>query len=177
MGKSLDFAKKRIATGECNGMENNNYDTMFECNSLEIINNMYGSFLWKDDVCKYTLDIQENEQEGEIEITIKYDPDAEFEYFTMERCVNDGTLYFFEDLFFNIINKIYGYQGLTYNVEKVPSDFLDNPFNYNLKYTIGNFVCGTENSYSFATEDKPWMTCRFTAMLPIKMEFVRKQNE
>ena len=47
MGKSLEFVKQRIATGECNGMENNKYDTMFECNLLENIENTYGSFLWK----------------------------------------------------------------------------------------------------------------------------------
>lgn len=172
MGKSLEFVKQRIANGECNGMENNEYDTMFECNLLENIENTYGSFLWKGDICNYVLDTLE----GSTEITIKYDPDADFEYFTMERCINDGTLYFFEDLFFKVINKLYGFQGdRTYNIKKAPSDFLTNPFNYDIKYTVGNFVCGTENSRDFSLEDKPWMRSRFTVMLPIKMEFVRKE--
>lgn len=28
----------------------------------------------------------------------------------------------------------------------------------------------------FASKDNPWITCRFTAMLPIKMEFMRNNN-
>ena len=172
MGKSLDFVKQRIATGECNGMENNEYDTMFECNLLENIENTYGSFLWKGDICNYVLDTLE----GSTEITIKYDPDADFEYFTMERCINDGTLYFFEDLFFKVINKLYGVQdNRTYNIKKAPSDFLTNPFNYDIKYTVGNFVCSTENFCDFSIGSEPWMRSRFTVMLPIKMEFVRKE--
>ena len=172
MGKSLNFVKQRIATGECNGMENNKYDTMFECNFLEIIENTYGSFLWKGNTCNFVMD----NLEGSTEITIKYDPDADFEYFTMERCINDGTLYFFEDLFFKVINKLYGVQDdRTYNIKKAPSDFLPNPFNYYIKYTVGNFVCSTENFCDFSIGSEPWMRSRFTVMLPIKMEFVRKE--
>lgn len=30
MGKSLEFVKERIASGQCNGMENNKYESMIE---------------------------------------------------------------------------------------------------------------------------------------------------
>lgn len=30
IGKSLEFVKERIASGQCNGMENNKYESMIE---------------------------------------------------------------------------------------------------------------------------------------------------
>ena len=44
---------------------------------------------------------------------------------------------------------------------------------HHIKYTIGNIVCCTEYSEEFATKDKPYLTSRYTALLPIKFEIVK----
>ena len=36
MGKSLEFVKERIASGQCNGMENNKYESMIEQDIREL---------------------------------------------------------------------------------------------------------------------------------------------
>ena len=36
MGKSLEFVKERIASGQCNGMENNKYEYMIEQDIREL---------------------------------------------------------------------------------------------------------------------------------------------
>ena len=173
---SLNFVKDRIASGLCNGMENNIYRNIYEVPFLNITNNLQSQIPWYDNMIKFKLYGNTDDFSDEMNVTVRYNPDAKFEYFTMERCINDGTLYFFEDLFFKVINKLYGVQyDRTYNIKKAPSDFLTNPFNYDIKYTVGNFVCSTENFCDFSIGSEPWMRSRFTVMLPIKMEFVRKE--
>lgn len=176
MGKSLNFVKNRITSGFCNGMENNHYEYMQEINLLEAL--QYYPKLFSDDknVYEYTLSdvtMTDTDLKGNIEIWVKYDPDADFEYFTMERCRTDGTLSFFSDLIAKVINKVLVFQ--TYNKEKIPDDYDINPFSYKVKYVIGNPVISIEHGEKFATEEKPWMLDRFSAMLPIKMNFERKQ--
>lgn len=36
MSKSLEFVKERIASGQCNGMENNKYESMIEQDIREL---------------------------------------------------------------------------------------------------------------------------------------------
>lgn len=36
MGKSLEFVKERIASGQCNGIENNKYESMIEQDIREL---------------------------------------------------------------------------------------------------------------------------------------------
>ena len=37
MGKSLEFVKERIVSGQCNGMENNKYESMIEQDIRELL--------------------------------------------------------------------------------------------------------------------------------------------
>lgn len=171
---SLKFIQDRIASGLCNGMGNNQYEYMHEINLLEVL--QYYPKLFSDDknVYEHTLSdvtMTDTNLKGNIEIWVKYDPDADFAYFTMERCMTDGTLSFFNDLIAKVINKVFLFQ--TYNKKKVPSDYDSNPFAYKVKYVIGNPVMAIEHGEEFATEEKPWMLDRFSVMLPIAMDFER----
>lgn len=166
---SLNFVKDRITSGLCNGMENNIYRNMYEVPFLNIANNLQSSIPWYDNVIKFKLCGNTDDSSGEMNVTVRYDPDAEFECFTMERCKCDGTYIFFEELYAMILNKVYGAQ--TYNIEKAPSDFCDHPFNYNIEYIVGDFVNAEEYGDEFSIEDKPWIKSRFSVMLPMKMNF------
>lgn len=50
----------------------------------------------------------------------------------------------------------------------------ESPENYDVSFEVGNFVFAEEYGEQFATEEKPWMKCRFTVMLPIKSSFIRR---
>ena len=175
MGKSLDFVRNRIDSGVCNGMENNKYECMQELEFLDVLENYKHNIIFDNkNVCnRIILNATTNTNlKGDIEIQVKYDPDAEFEYFTMERCICDGTLFFFYKLVATVLNNVF--TCATYNKAKLPSDYDSNPFAYKLKYIIGNPVIAIEHGKEFATEEKPWMLDRFSAMLPIKMNFERR---
>lgn len=173
MGKSLDFVKNRIASGFCNGMENNQYECMHELELLDVLENYQHNVIFDDrNVCKKFLNMTSiTNSTDDVEIQVKYDPNAEFEYFTMERCRCDGTLFFFYELVATVLNKVFTFG--TYNKAKVPNDYESNPFAYKLKYVIGNPVVAIEHGEEFATEEKPWMLDRFSVMLPIAMDFER----
>lgn len=172
MGKSLDFVRNRIASGVCNGMENNKYEYMQELEFLDVLENYQHNVTFDDrNVCSRIIlnATTDANLKGDLEIQVKYDSDAEFEYFTMERCRCDGTLFFFYELVATVLNKVFTFD--TYNEEKIPSDYASNPFAYKVKYIIGNPVIAIEHGKEFATEEKPWMLDRFSVMLPIKMDF------
>lgn len=167
MGKSLDFVKQRIASGKCNGMENNKYDSMIEQNALDMFKR-FGFF--RDDVMSRTKKYTTEDMKSSFTVTFIYDPDADFEYFTMERCNCDGTFIFFNELIGRCIDKIANLK--TYNIRKdIPED-LDG---YSIIYTVGDFVLAEEFGNEFVTEEKLWMQSRFTVMLPIKFEIKKEK--
>lgn len=164
MGKSLEFVKERIASGQCNGMENNKYESMIEQDIRELFT-----------VITYTKDgtilIDVPYLKGDktyFNVIIKHDPDADFEYFTMQRCNCDGTFVFFQDLMGECIDKMIHLKTCNVNKE-IPKDLTG----YSIIYTVGDFVLAEEFGDEFATKEKPWMKSRFTAMLPIKFDVVR----
>lgn len=167
MGKSLEFVKERIASGQCNGMENNKYESMIEQDIRELFT-----------VVNYTKNgtilVDVPYLKGDkpyFNVIIKHDPDADFEYFTMQRCNCDGTFVFFQDLMGECIDKMIHLKTCNVNKE-IPKDLTG----YSIIYTVGDFVLAEEFGDEFATKEKPWMHSRFTAMLPIKFDVVRNGN-
>lgn len=168
MGKSLEFVEERIASGQCNGMENNKYESMIEQDVRELFN-----------VVNYTknetilADISYLKKGGKpyFNVIIKCDSDADFEYFTMQRCNCDGTFVFFQNLMDECINKMIHLKTCNVNKE-IPKDLTG----YSIIYTVGDFVLAEEFGDEFATKEKPWIQCRFTAMLPIKFDVVRNER-
>ena len=164
MSKSLEFVKERIASGQCNGMENNKYESMIEQDIRELFT-----------VVNYTkngtilADVPYLKGDKPyFNVIIKHDPDADFEYFTMQRCNCDGTFVFFQNLMGECINKMLNLKTCNVNKE-IPKDLTG----YSIVYTVGDFVLAEEFGDEFATKEKPWMQSRFTAMLPIKFDVVR----
>ena len=171
--KSIEFVKKRIAYGKANVPLQDNahfYTTKFS--------SYVNMFCSQELIEKFELSnsiqlaLPSKDLKDYVPIYITYDEDAYFEYFTMERCVCDGTLSFMTDLMKDCFNKVVGFQ--TCNVTKIPSDFQENPFKYEISYTVGNFVC-CEEFGDFGTEEKPWIQSRFTVMLPIKFDIEEKK--
>ena len=173
--KSTEFVKKRIADSEANVSLQN--DAQFCETKFNDYINMFGSQKLIEEFelsNSIKLALPSKDLKSYIPIYITYDEDADFEYFTMVRCVCDGTLAFMTDLMKDCFNKVVNFQ--TCNITKIPSDFQEDSFKYAVSYTVGNFVC-CEEFGDFGTEEKPWMKSRFTVMWPIKFDIKEKENE
>lgn len=176
---SIKFIKERIKSDEVNISFGENVE-FFERKFDQQLQFYSSSKLWelfKNNSIRieYTnaVTTYENgdEYKGNLIAYIHYSEDADFEYFTCERCVCDGTLLFIDEQIINILNKLVCLK--TINTKKIPEQYNENPFAYDLHYTVGNFVIGTEYG-DFGTDEKPWMHSRFTTMLPIKFEIKKR---
>nr|DAZ78685.1 MAG TPA: hypothetical protein [Caudoviricetes sp.] len=165
MGKSLEFIKERIKSCGTNGMENNKYNWIKEQTPFEVLKEslklaIKDSILC-DQIFEYTILNKDT-----FKVKIIYNPDAEYDYFSMQRCLSDGTYAHLYELMEICIENIINLKTYFKSVE-IPKDLSG----HTLIYTIGDFVLASEtDKEKFKTEDKPWLDCRFTAMLPIKFE-------
>lgn len=160
--RSLEYIITRIKSGETE-LTDFVYDSMFEVSPVNFLNE-------EDNEGQVWVNRCDN---GKIINEVYYNVNADFNYFAMSRNVNDGTLLFMQTAIEHVLNKVM--LTATYNKEimsKVPNNkkFIDS---HHLKYTIGNIVCCTEYSEEFATKEKPYLTSRYTALLPIKFEIVK----
>lgn len=173
MKKSLEFVKQRIKSGICNGMENNEYKHMYEVDFRTIAGKIkfneavkVSENLWETQLCF--------DEDKMSKISIRHNPDADFQYFSTAICCCDGTFIFFMDLCGEIFKNILTGQ-LCYIPQK-PKDAEENPYRYDVFFEVGNFVFAEEYGEQFSTEEKKWMKSRFTVMLPVKCSFVEKDK-
>lgn len=165
MGKSLEFIKERIRSGGTNGMENNKYDWMKEQTPFEVLKESLKLATIDSALCSQTFEY-EILNKDKFKMKIIYNPDAEYNYFTMQRCSSDGTYAHLYELMEICVENIINLKTY-FKSAKVPEDLSG----HTIIYTIGDFVLASEiDREKFKTEDKPWLDCRFTAMLPIKFE-------
>lgn len=171
--ESLEFVKKRIASGVCNGMENNKYEYMNEIDFPTITSKI--KFNKCVEISENLWKIKIPFENGETtEISVKYNPNAKFDYFSTESCCCDGTLLFMVELCEKVFEKIL--TGQSCYTPKMPKDAGKKPYNYDIAFEVGNFVFAEEYGEQFSTKDKRWMKSRFTVMLPIKCDFMLKKQ-
>ena len=96
-----------------------------------------------------------------ISVDISFDCNADFDYFTSETIVHDGTFLFVREAVERCISRVSCAQ--TYYKSLGEPKFSDS-----IKYVIGNFVLLSEYDGEFVPTDKPWMRERTTVLLPIK---------
>lgn len=165
MGKSLEFIKERIRSGETNGMENNKYDWMKEQIPFEVLKESLKLAITGSILCDQTFEYNILNK-GTLNVKLIYNPDVEYDYFTMQRCSSDGTYAHLYELMGICVENIINLKTYFKSV-RIPKDLSE----HTIIYTIGDFVLASETDREkFKTEDKPWLDCRFTAMLPIKFE-------
>lgn len=163
---SLQYVKQRISEGATN-LSDCNYKSMEEINVVDIFETMYKSRVLENGLIIKT----DNNKIAEI----FYNPDIEFNYFTMSRNVNDGTLLFdleaMQDALFEVLS-CHTYNKAVLLEAPDNQEFFDTHY---LKYTIGNIVlCQEYDDNKFTVAGKPWLKRRTTALLPIKFEVMVK---
>ncbi|EOS48293.1 hypothetical protein C810_01383 [Lachnospiraceae bacterium A2] len=170
--KSLEFVKKRIESGVCNGMEKDKYNHLYEVDFLKISEQIKFSNTVKVSENLLEVELPFKDNKGTT-ISVTRNTEAEFDYMTVERCRCDGTFVFFIDLCKKILEKIL--KGETCYSPKIPKDAKEKLYKYNIRFEVGNFIFAEEYGEDFTTKEKPWMKSRFTVMLPIKCDFAEKQ--
>lgn len=109
---------------------------------------------------------------GESNVVIRYDPNVDFDYFTSDICVHDGTLLFLQEGMYNILNRILSVG--TYNISDQPDNWDSHFWDYDYEYTIGDFVVVNNFSVMNTTKEKPWAMDKQIIALPLKWKYVRK---
>lgn len=173
MGKSLDFVKERIKNYSDN-MNVDDYKNAEEYSFLKALDD-YPEVkeLVKDNTFIITVDgTDEHGIRGSKKVTFTYNPDAPFEYYTMESCRCDGTLAYMIEMIDRIFRKVA--TANTYNIDNVPEDYVTNTWNYDVEYMVGNFIINEELG-DFGTTEKPWLKSRFTVMLPLICRVVKNK--
>ena len=117
----------------------------------------------------YTKRIPDGEYayDDDIAFNFKYNPNADFQYFTSIQFVHDGTLLFISYGVQELINRIYS--AATYN--KLIGEPQKNKI---ASYIYGNSIILNEYG-AFGTENKPWLSERTTILIPIEYHLEDKE--
>lgn len=97
-----------------------------------------------------------------FEVSLSFDPNADFDYFTSDSCIHDGTLTFIRGAMDKCVRNVCFARTYNKNVGEPKSGD-------SIKYVIGNFVVLNEYDGQFVPIDKPFMRERTTVLLPLKM--------
>lgn len=100
---------------------------------------------------------------------IKYNPDIKNNYqYKIKRSVMcDGTLYFVNELIFEIMNDLFNQR--THYKPTFPEDRKEEI--KSIHYIMGDFEVYAEY-LNFGTKDKPWLKLKFTVELPVSCEYI-----
>lgn len=159
MSKSLEFCKMRASNPDTSGYADRNWNNAYELDSSELLSHIL------TDSKQYQLCGKlEDGTDVEYTISVTVDPDGEFDYFTSESYLSDGTALFFAEAMERLLQKVLTLQ--TWN-NKIPQ-----PQNScTIHWTIGNFVYLNEYDGDWVPKDKEWMSMRTTVLLPLKASY------
>lgn len=159
MSKSLEFCKTRASNPNISCYANRDWSEARELDISNILDTMLEAkrqyvLTWKTD----------DETDVKYNVFITVNPNADFDYFTSESYLSDGTTLFFGESLQRLLKKVLFLQ--TYNKN------LGTPVNgCNIHWTIGNYVYLNEFDGDWISEDKKWMDMRTTILLPLKIEY------
>lgn len=158
MSKSLEFCKS-VATDSA---RSNFLDRDFrQAEEFGETKKLYRNLL--DDRSKFVTTSNNGKEDIVIHVTVDFDPNADFDYYTSAVVVHDGTLMFVLEAIEKCLIKVATAQ--TYCLKSRAPKSGDS-----IHYTIGNAVVLNEYGDQFAPPEKPWMQERTTVLLPIKYE-------
>lgn len=162
IGNSTNFIKQQIINNQTQ-LRIDEIDDLEEISTVDILCNEI----------KFPLENRIRAIDGgEVVINVKYNPNTKYDFFYHKYCNCDGSFVFAFDLMEEIINLVA--LGRTVPISMMPEEFEFSPSKYTINFTIGNFVSLTKEVPS-ANIDKPWATCQFNILLPIKIDFIENK--
>lgn len=159
MSKSLDFCIQAASDPERSSYSDRDWSKAIELHSTKfLIDEML------EGIRKYVLEYDDDGSKGVINIELVLNADADFQYFTSESFVSDGSLAFITDASEKLISRVLG--GRSYYADLKEPEYGDT-----IEFTIGNLILLTEHG-DFGTEEKPWLRERNTILLPVAMRYL-----
>lgn len=168
MKDSLDFVKDRITSGLLSFSPALDTKRLRVYNFERFISNMDLSLkqTYKNRTFNLTLDTTDDDGiKRQRRVIIKYDPTAPFAFAHTEICKCDGTFAFMFELMDRTFCSLL--KAEIYDKTVVPDGYDDNFWDYDISYTVGDFICEDDYSEAYGTVEKPWMTGRFVVLLPM----------
>lgn len=158
MSKSFDFCKAIVQNPYRSSYADRSWNNVVENSETEAIFDEYlhgvRNFFVEGKV--------DDETEIYFDVSISFDCNADFDYFTAVSYVHDGTLLFIKEAMDKCAQKVCLAQ--TYNKNIGAPESGDS-----IQYIVGNFVILTEYNGDFVPVNQPWMKERTTVLLPLKM--------
>ena len=157
MSYSLEFCRQRASNPNISYCSNRDWDGAVEHNITTLLDNiLHGTRKYKltghlDDGSKVSYDVN---------ITIN--PDGDFDYFTSDSFISDGTFLFWAECVDGLLMKVFSLE--TYNKELGAP-----PNGCTVNLVIGNVVSCAEYDGDWIPDDKKWMRERVTMLLPLKI--------
>lgn len=159
MSKSLDFCIQAALDPTRSSFSDRDWSKAIELQSTRI---MIDEML--EGIRKYVLEYDDDGNNGVINIELVLNVDADFQYFTSESFVSDGSLTFITDASEKLISRVLGGRSYYANLKKPEDGDI-------IEFTVGNLVLLTDHG-DFGTEEKPWLAERNTILLPIAMKYL-----
>ena len=159
MSKSLDFCIQAALDPTRSSYSDRDWGKAIELQSTRI---MIDEML--EGIRKYVLEYDDDGSKGVINIELVLNADADFQYFTSESFLSDGSLAFITDASEKLISRVLG--GRSYYADLKEPEYGDT-----IEFTIGNLILLTEHG-DFGTEEKPWLRERNTILLPVAMRYL-----
>jgi len=159
MSRSFDWCVKRASDPANSSFSDRDWSSAVEIPSESFYNKMMNE--------RYNYTITGHNDIGKeviYKINVELNPETEFDYFTYEACLHDGTLLFIGELLEKCLKKVIFLN--TYNKKYGPPP---NGCQVNIK--IGNFIALSEYNKEFAPDEKPWLVERTTVLLPLSIRY------
>ena len=161
MSKSLDFCK--WVAEERSNYGDRDFSLAYEHDAKEVFDGyLHGSTHLK------IGGIDDDDQDIEIEITLEFNPEADFHYCTSSSSCHDGSLLLLSECVESCVQNVVCLRTYDKTVGEPKNGD-------HIKYTIGNFIIINEyDTEKFATKEKPWLMERTTVMLPLVMTKIKE---
>ena len=163
MSKSLSFCTATASTPGRSAFCDRKFDNAKELEAEYI----FDQYIEKE----RNLTVTGTNSNGEdvcINATLEFNPDADFQYFTSESCLHDGTLVHSISLLEKCVSKVCCLKTF-YKPLGEPRNGIT------VHVIVGNFVVLNEydeDGCLFTPEDKKWLRERTTVLLPLRMEYM-----
>ena len=156
MSYSLEFCKQRASNPNVSSYSDRDWDGAVEHDISSLLDNVLCGHR------KYQLTGHlDDGREVLYYVNITIDPNGDFDYFTSDSFISDGTLLFWADCIDGLLRKVLSLE--TYNKELgIP------PNGCTVNLVIGNMVSLYEYDGDWIPTDKKWMRERTTMLLPLK---------
>lgn len=157
MSYSLEFCRQRASNPNISSYSDRDWNDAIEHDISSLLDNVLCGHR------KYQLTGHlDDGREVLYHVNITIDPNGDFDYFTSDSFISDGTFLFWADCIDGLLRKVLSLG--TYNKELgMP------PNGCTVNWVIGNVVSYTEYDGDWVPADKKWMRERVTMLLPLKI--------